>query len=96
MASATPTTMHAAMADVASINDHSYVYDMEYANVIGAHTAPANDAIDIAPINDSHVSECTEASHLSACTAETQVSTITEDSMLNPEPLQETVVILRG
>ena len=96
MATAVPTTPLYATADVAPTNDYSYVVDQESANAIGAHTALANDAIDIARIDDSHVSECTQASHLSACTAETHVSITTEGSMLNIEPLPDTAVSPSG
>jgi hypothetical protein len=96
MPTAAPTTPLYATADVAPTNDYSYVIDEESANVIGAHSALANYSIDIARIDDSHVSECTQASHLSTCTAETQVSVIIEDSMLNIEPLPDTAVSPSG
>jgi hypothetical protein len=96
MATAASTTPLYATADVAPPSEHSYVVDQESANAIGATTALANDAIDIARIDDSHLSECTQASHLSACTAETHASVITEDSMLNNEPLPVTAVAPSG
>jgi hypothetical protein len=53
-------------------------------------------AIDLARIDDSHLSECTQASHLSACMAEIRVSVITEDSMLNHKPLPVAAVTPSG